>query len=72
MILDPCAFLRQREACQVSRTLPELCFEASPWGWINSIDYRYREIVWKLLRAGQSSHHQPGHRRVDEGLSGGT
>ncbi len=29
MILDPCAFLRHGEACQVSRTLPELCFEAS-------------------------------------------
>src|SRR5215210_281405 len=29
MILDPCIFLRHGEACQVSRTLPELCFGAS-------------------------------------------
>src|SRR5215218_4258255 len=29
------------------------------------------ETVWKLLRTGQSPRHEPRHRRVDEGLSGG-
>src|SRR5215203_954983 len=30
-----------------------------------------RETVWKLLYTGYTSHHQPCHRRVDEGLPGG-
>jgi hypothetical protein len=30
-----------------------------------------RETVWKVLRTGQPPHHQPRHRRVDEGLPGG-
>src|SRR5215207_1773203 len=29
------------------------------------------ETVWKLLRTGQPPRHEPRHRRVDEGLSGG-
>ena len=29
------------------------------------------ETVWKLLRTGQPPHHEPRHRRVDEGLPGG-
>src|SRR5215210_3334553 len=29
------------------------------------------ETVWKLLRTGQPPHHEPRHRRVDKGLSGG-
>src|SRR5215213_11183887 len=30
------------------------------------------ETVWKFLRTGQPPHHNPRHRRVNEGLSGGT
>src|SRR5215212_10753605 len=30
------------------------------------------ETVWKFLRTGQPPHHEPRHRRVNEGLSGGT
>src|SRR5215203_5380352 len=30
-----------------------------------------RETVWKFLSTGQPPHHNPRHRRVNEGLSGG-
>jgi hypothetical protein len=30
-----------------------------------------RETVWKLLRTGQTPHHEACHRRVDECLPGG-